>query len=264
MPLSLLELLCRLEPQTPRAEHLARVLCGEIEVRGERVRDPGRLVDAEARPTRRPPSRFVSRGGLKLDGVLEHWKMEVKGLGFLDAGASTGGFTDCLLQRGAARVCTVEAGNNQLAYRLRSDERVTVLERTNLMSLTAQSLPFRPDAAVADLSLRSLRGAAQHLLGLVAAGWLIALVKPQYEGRAWPAAEAGVVRSAEARLRSLESLAADLETDAVYLTRVGPSPIPGGAGNREFFFLLESSAARRLADPHRELAALVGLSAHGR
>jgi 23S rRNA (cytidine1920-2'-O)/16S rRNA (cytidine1409-2'-O)-methyltransferase len=180
-------------------------------------------------------------------------------LSFIDAGASTGGFTDCLLQRGASRVCAVEAGANQLAYRLRADPRVTVLERTNIMAVTPDRLPFRPDAAVADLSLRSLRGAARHLLGLVGRGWLIALVKPQYEVAG--AADGGVVHRAEDRLLALEGLASDLEREAVHVARVGPSSVPGGAGNVEFFFLLARSPERRLPNLREELAALAASSA---
>jgi 23S rRNA (cytidine1920-2'-O)/16S rRNA (cytidine1409-2'-O)-methyltransferase len=258
MPLSLLELLCRLDPHTSRAEHLARVLCGEIEVRGERVRDPQRQVDADLRPLHRPTRRFVSRGGLKLEGVLRYWQLEVAGLSFLDAGASTGGFTDCLLQRGASRVCAVEAGANQLAYRLRVDPRVTSLERTNIMDLSPERLPFCPEAAVADLSLRSLRGAARHLLALVSQGWLIALVKPQYEAAALPPAARGVVRGKEARKQALERLAADLECEGVYVTRVGPSMVPGASGNREFFFLLNGSPLGRLVELRERLAELAG------
>jgi 23S rRNA (cytidine1920-2'-O)/16S rRNA (cytidine1409-2'-O)-methyltransferase len=257
MRFALLELLCRRNPSTTRAEHHARILCGEIEVEGERVRDPQRLVESGARVVRRPPRRYVSRGGLKLEAILEDWHVEVDGLSFIDAGASTGGFTDCLLQRGASRVCAVEVGANQLAYRLRRDSRVTVLERTNIMAVTPGQLPFRPDAAVADLSLRSLRGAARHVLGLVARGWLIALVKPQYELAAADALAGGVVERPEDRLLALQGLAADLEREAVYVTRVGPSRLPGGAGNIEFFFLLECSPQRRLADLHEQLAALV-------
>jgi len=259
MRVRLLDLLCRAEPGVSRAEHHARILCGEIEVDGERVRDPRRLLPESARVLRRGAPRFVSRGGLKLDGILTAWQLEVQSLAFIDAGASTGGFTDCLLQRGARRVCAVETGANQLAYRLRADPRVTVLAPPNIMALSRERLAFDPDAAVADLSLRSLRGAARHLLELAAPGWLLALVKPQYEmgaadGQAW--APGGVLRSAADRLAVLRRLHADLEAEGVYVARVGPSPLRGRHGNVEFFFLLVSSAQQRLPAAEQQLAAL--------
>lgn len=257
MRLSLLDWLCREEPGSSREEHLARILCGEVEVDGERVLDPQRALRPDCRVALRRRPRFVSRGGAKLDGILREWDLSVRGLDFIDAGASTGGFTDCLLQRGARRVCAVEAGSNQLAYRLRTDPRVKVLERTNLMALRPELLPFRPDAAVADLSLRSLRGAARRLLELVSRDWLLALVKPQYEigaGGAGPAG--GVVSEARDRLATLRHLAADLRREEVYVARVGASTPRGGAGNEEYFFLLVRADPGRDLDP--ELAELVG------
>lgn len=259
MRLTLLDWLCREQPAAHREEHLARILCGEVEVDGERVLDPQRPVRPDCRVALRHRPRFVSRGGAKLDGILREWALPVHGLDFIDAGASTGGFTDCLLQRGARRVCAVEAGANQLAYRLRTDPRVTVLERTNLMTLRPALLPFRPDAAVADLSLRSLRGAARRLLELVSRDWLVALAKPQYEIRAAsgePGPAGGVVSEARDRLATLRRLAADLRQEGVYLARVGASPLRGGAGNEEYFFLLARADPGR--DIDRELAALVG------
>jgi 23S rRNA (cytidine1920-2'-O)/16S rRNA (cytidine1409-2'-O)-methyltransferase len=157
---SLLERCGELMPQASKQELLARIVCGEIRVDGETVRSPGRMVAPEARLEHRPQRRFVSRGGNKLDGVLSRWQLEVAGLSLIDAGASTGGFTDCLLQRGARAVIAVERGYNQLDFRLRRDPRVTVFERTNLMDLATADLPHAVDAAVADLSLRSLRAAA--------------------------------------------------------------------------------------------------------
>lgn len=255
----MLELLCRRDPHTPRAEHHASILCGEILVDGQLLRDPKARVDVGARVAWRAPRRFASRGGLKLDGVLADWGLEVRGLSFLDVGASTGGFTDCLLQRGASRVCAVEAGANQLAYRLRVDPRVTVLERTGIMSLVAEDIPFRPDAAVADLSLRSLRGAAGRILRLVAGGWLIALVKPQYEMPA-AAAAGGVVRKAEDRLTVLRRLAADLAAEGAVVVRIGPSRLPGAGGNLEYFFQLVESSQRDLPDLDEQLARLAAVS----
>ncbi len=256
----LIQLLCTRDPRIAREEHHARVLCGEILVKGQKVRNPRERVRMDAAVEYRPQQRFVSRAGEKLEGILEKWSIEVSGLSFIDAGASTGGFTGCLLQRGAARVYAVEVGYNQLDYRLRRDERVLILERTNIMSLNRQSLPFRPDAGVADLSLRSLRRAAAHLLGLVSPGWLIALVKPQYEWLDPPPEFSGVVAQKDRLAAILKGLAGDLAGEGVFLQRAAPSPLTGRKGNQEFFFLLSGSAQAASADMESLLEAAVEAS----
>jgi len=233
---SLLDLLCTGESRLTRKEHYARILCGEIFVEGQCVRDPQQLVAPKASVEYRPRRRFVSRGGEKLAGVLEQWKIGVRGMSFIDAGASTGGFTDCLLQRGAARVIAIEAGANQLDYRLRTDGRVHVLENTNIMAV--QALPFKPEAAVADLSLRSLRKAAAHILNLVSDKWLIALIKPQYEWHEAPVDFAGVVTAPAALSEILKRLLQDLHGEGVFVSKLSASRLPGKKGNREFFCLL--------------------------
>jgi 23S rRNA (cytidine1920-2'-O)/16S rRNA (cytidine1409-2'-O)-methyltransferase len=237
----LLQVLQNLEPGSSREELLARILCGEVRVDGARIRDPRFPVDcSEVSLERRP---FVSRGGLKLDGALAAHGPAVAGLCLLDAGCSTGGFTDCLLQRGAARVIAVDVGYGQLDYRLRRDPRVTALERTNILSLVPGSLPEVPDAAVADLSFRSLRRAAAHLLTLTSRHWLLALVKPQFEWRSAGADFRGVVRDPEVRRRVLASLARDLGAEGVFLERVAAASPAGARGNREFFFWLTTEGS---------------------
>ncbi len=253
----LIELLCRREPTIPRTEHYARVLCGEILVDGERVRDPHLSVQPGVTTSHQARRSFVSRGGAKLDVVLEHWQTAVADRSFIDAGASTGGFTDCLLQRGAARVCAVEIGRNQLDYRLRTDARVVVLEQTNIISLRREALPFVPDAAVADLSLRSLRGAAAHILNLVSGKWMIALIKPQYELKNPPPSFHGVVNDPDLLFAVLTDLIQSLESDGVWVVRAKASPITGRKGNREFFFLLTTDIRRRTSDLRNGLKAAV-------
>ena len=249
----LLELLASLQPASDREELLARILCGEVLVDGARIRDPRfRVSGARVTMERR---RFVSRGGLKLDGALSAHGPPVAGLCLLDAGCSTGGFTDCLLQRGAQRVIAVDVGYGQLDFRLRRDPRVIVLERTNILSLTPAALPAAPDAAVADLSFRSLRRAAAHLLAITARQWLLALVKPQFEWRSPEAGFRGVVRDPGAQRRILVSLARDLELEGVYLERVAAASPAGARGNREFFFWL--SGQRGMREPERLLADLL-------
>ncbi len=232
----LLEVLRELEPGSDREDLLARILCGEVRVGGARIRDPRFPADSSEVSLER--RRFVSRGGLKLDGALAAHGPSVAGLCLLDAGCSTGGFTDCLLQRGASRVIAVDVGYGQLDYRLRRDPRVTALERTNILSLTSENLPLRPEGAVADLSFRSLRRAAAHLLALTGAGWLVALVKPQFEWRSPGQAFRGVVRDPRVRREVLLELAADLRNEGVFLQRVAAATPAGARGNREYFFWL--------------------------
>ncbi len=238
---NLLELLKARYPQIETEELRARILCGEVWANGERVRDPRALVSGPDAPIAMKHRRFVSRGGEKMEAVLEAWGVEVRGLALIDAGCSSGGFTDCLLQRGARRVLAVDVGSGQLDYRLRRDQRVTVLERTNVLALSAELLPERPDAAVADLSFRSLRGAAAHLLALTRERWLIALVKPQFERAAPGTGFRGVVREAAEVWSILRALAADLEREGAFLHRARFSVLRGAKGNRECFFLLRDS-----------------------
>jgi 23S rRNA (cytidine1920-2'-O)/16S rRNA (cytidine1409-2'-O)-methyltransferase len=242
----LLTLLRKLEPGESPEELHARILCGEVLVEGQRIRDPRHLVAADSAAIAFQRRRFVSRGGFKLEGALAGWGLAVAGLCLLDAGCSTGGFTDCLLQRGARRVIAVDVGYGQLDYRLRRDPRVVVLERTNALELTADRLPERPAAAVADLSFRSLRKAAAHLLSLTAGGWLAALVKPQFEWRSPDAGFRGVVRDRAALREILAGLAEDLAREGVFLQRASPAQPAGARGNREFFFLLAGQGAARL------------------
>lgn len=226
----LLDQLVRLYPETPRERLYSRVLAGDVQVDGALERDPKARVtdDAEIVVSSR---RFVSRGGFKLDAALEAWKIDVSDKVLLDAGCSTGGFTDALLQRGARLVHAVDVGTAQLDWKLRSDSRVLVREGTNVMALT--SLDPRPDGAVADLSFRSLRGAAAHILSLTADGWLIALVKPQFEWVNPPAEFDGIVP--DERLDGIiASLEADLQNEGVTMTDRLASPVRGRKGNQEF------------------------------
>lgn len=222
------------EPGMDREALVARILCGDVLFDGVRVRDPREPVRAEAVVTYRDTG-FVSRGGLKLDHALSAWHIDVAGKVILDAGASTGGFTDALLRRGAAYVHAVDVGYNQLAYSLRTDPRVAVHERTNVTGL--RSLQPLPDMAVADLSFRSLSGVAAHLLSLTRDKRAIVLVKPQFEWRAPRADFNGRVPDEEARRIATDALAA-LNAEGVDCVAMIESPITGRRGNREFFALI--------------------------
>ncbi len=230
-------------PEKGRDELYAAVVCGEMFVDGGRVQDPKRLVGASERLELRPKP-FVSRGGLKLDFALDRWGIEAAGRVFIDAGASTGGFTDCLLRRGAAFVHAVDVGRNQLAFALRRDPRVGVREGTNVLALSPADLDPRPDAAVADLSFRSIRGAARHLLALAREGWLIALLKPQFE---LPTPERsrfdGVVRDPLLREATVEAAIEALEREGASVERRLQSPIPGRKGNIEYLLFIRRRSA---------------------
>jgi 23S rRNA (cytidine1920-2'-O)/16S rRNA (cytidine1409-2'-O)-methyltransferase len=192
---SLLSLLTERFPQKSRDELFSLILCGDVSVDGSKIRDPKSEVprDAYISIERR---RFVSRGGDKLDHALSVFGIDVRGKVVIDAGSSTGGFTDCLLQRGAVAVHAVDVGFNLLAYALRNDPRVILHERTGVMDIRG----FLPQAhiATADLSFRSIRGAASHLISQTIDHKLVALIKPQFEWRNPPSSFDGVLRDSKA------------------------------------------------------------------
>jgi 23S rRNA (cytidine1920-2'-O)/16S rRNA (cytidine1409-2'-O)-methyltransferase len=216
-----------------------------VQVDGAPVRKASTLVLPDQRLiVGGPPPRFVSRGGEKLQGALERFAVDVTGLRVLDAGISTGGFTDCLLQAGAASVIGVDVGYGQLAERIRRDGRVTLRERTNVRTLTLDDLEGRPvDLLVADLSFISLTTVLPVLLPLIRTdGDAIVLVKPQFEvGRAL-IGRGGIVRDPEARRAALVKVA-HVAADAGWpVSDLMPSPIRGTEGNVEFLARLRSGA----------------------
>jgi len=234
--------LSRSYPEMDSEELYAAILCGEVFVNGERVRDPKARMPLDGTLERRV-DKFVGRGGYKLEGALDDLDLDPDGLVCLDAGASTGGFTDCLLSRGAMNVHAVDVGYNQLAWKLRSDDRVIVHERTNLMDLQPGDLIPEPSFAVADLSFRSLRGAASRLLELTRGGTVLALVKPQYENPKEDGFD-GVVRTNAARAGVLESLRTDLPNEGVFVQNAAASRVTGRKGNAEIFLLLGREPAQ--------------------
>lgn len=224
-------------PGYSREELLAYILCREVRVDGEMVPDPKRMFREPGSITI-SSEPFVSRGGKKLAHALRGWEIDPAGKVFLDAGSSTGGFTDCLLQHGAAAVHAVDVGYNQLAYSLRVNPKVRIHERRNIMDISLDELEPRPQAAVADLSFRSIQGAASHILDLTSEGWAIALIKPQFELSAAgvePAAGFhGVITDHDTLMLVLSSVLERLRDEGVTLLRMIESPIRGHSGNREF------------------------------
>ncbi len=182
---------------------------------------------------------FVSRGGVKLAHALDTWGVSVDGLSALDVGASTGGFTDCLLQRGAARVCALDVGHGQLAYRIRTDPRVTVMEKVNARN--PFEIPYPADLATIDVSFISLALVLPEISKNVKPGSpILALVKPQFEAKREDVGRGGVIKDPKVHARVLGRVI-NWAVDAGFrLRNICPSPILGDAGNREFFMLLEN------------------------
>jgi 23S rRNA (cytidine1920-2'-O)/16S rRNA (cytidine1409-2'-O)-methyltransferase len=212
------------------------IAAGGVTVGGRPALKPGALV-APAEPVELAASagRYVSRGGEKLAGALRRFEIDPAGRRCLDAGASTGGFTDALLQEGAEQVTTVDVGYGQLAWRLRQDPRVTVMERTNVRDLPPQAFPAPPDLVVADLSFISLTAVLPALVALAADhADLVLLVKPQFEAHRDEVPRGGVVREPEVWRRVIEEVAEACRRSGAEPRDVVPSPLPGPAGNVEF------------------------------
>jgi 23S rRNA (cytidine1920-2'-O)/16S rRNA (cytidine1409-2'-O)-methyltransferase len=226
------------------------ILAGEVTVDGQLVDKPGTRVPADAELDIREKPPYVGRGGLKLEAALDHFPVDPQGAVAADVGASTGGFTDCLLQRGAARVYAIDVGYGQLDWNLRQHSRVVVMERTNARYL--ESLPEPVDLVVIDVSFISL-----ELILPQARGWLrpggdiIALVKPQFEAGRRQVGKGGVVRDPAVHRSVLERITTWTEGEGLGPQDLIPSPIKGPAGNIEFLIWLHPAA------PARPPAALV-------
>ena len=257
-----------------RHEAQAAIAAGGILVSGAPADKPARLVAPdEPVVVLGPPPRFVSRGGLKLEAALSRFAVPVVGRRALDAGASTGGFTDCLLQRGASRVYAVDVGHGQLHPAVRTDPRVTVLERTNARTLTPADL-LRADPAfgpcplvVTDLSFISLRSVVPALAGPVSSPGadLVLLVKPQFEaGRAAVSRGKGVVRDPAVWLGALEGVVSALHEAGTGIMGAMASPLTGAAGNVEFLLHARKGAPGADADEAAALLSAAVTEAEGR
>jgi 23S rRNA (cytidine1920-2'-O)/16S rRNA (cytidine1409-2'-O)-methyltransferase len=230
-----------LVPSRERARAL--ILAGQVRVEGQPATKAGASVSPDAAVLVLAPEQpYVSRGGLKLAAALDAFGIEVQGRQALDIGASTGGFTDVLLQRGATRVLAIDVGHGQLDWRLRNDPRVIVIERLNARALTPDQLPPGArlfDIVTIDVSFISLRHILPVVPPLLAPGAdVIALVKPQFEAGRAEVGKGGIVRDPEVQARAVEGIAA--AADTLGLTRSGQveSPITGMEGNREFLLHL--------------------------
>ncbi|MGH7823960.1 MAG: TlyA family RNA methyltransferase [Candidatus Binatia bacterium] len=225
-----------------REEGRGRILAGEVLVNEQLVTKAGALVDeaAEIRVKRGLP--YVSRGGLKLERALREFSIEVCDKIVIDAGASTGGFTDCLLAYGARQVFAVDVGYGQLDWRLRNDPRVLVLEKTNIRYLQLTDLPCPADLATVDVSFISLRLVLPQVKTLLAAaGQIVALIKPQFEVGKGKVGKGGVVRSHDEHVRVIEEINGAAVRLGLAVEGVIESPLLGPKGNKEFFIHLTLS-----------------------
>jgi 23S rRNA (cytidine1920-2'-O)/16S rRNA (cytidine1409-2'-O)-methyltransferase len=234
-----------------RSRAAAAVIAGDVRVGGRPARKPGEMVADEAELAVAEPPPFVSRGGVKLANALDAFEIDPSGRRALDVGASTGGFTDCLLQRGAESVIALDVAYGEFHWRLRNDERVTVIERRNARSLRPDELPYAPDLIVADVSFISLTKVLPAVVSAAAPRFdLLAMVKPQFEvGRAL-VGRGGVVRSPDDRRSALVAVGRHAR-DELRASVMGyaPSGLPGPAGNREsFVWIAEAGRAGAVED----------------
>lgn len=223
-----------------RSQARALIIEGRVRVNGAPATKPGTSIRDGAAIEVERPRPFVSRGGEKLDRALSEFGVDVRGMRALDIGASTGGFTDCLLQRGAAHVVAVDVGYGQLDWGLRNDPRVTVMERTNFRTLAADAFAGEPfDFIVADASFISLRTILAHAVSFLAPGGeIVALVKPQFEAGRARLGKRGVVRDPEVHRAVLREIRDAMPGLGLIPTAFTASPLVGPAGNREFLLRL--------------------------
>lgn len=243
-----------------RTRAQALVDAGRVVVGGAPARKAARMVDpAESVAVSGPPARFVGRGGDKLEAALDRFAIDVEGRRGLDAGASTGGFTDCLLQRGASAVIAIDVGRGQLDHGLREDPRVDSRERTDIRSVDVATIGGAAQVTVADVSFISLARVIPALVALTAPGGdLVLLAKPQFEaGRTEASKAKGVIRDPAVWRRALQSVLGALSDAGAAIMGVMPSPVRGAAGNVEFLVHAVIPSADRTASGRTDLATLV-------
>jgi 23S rRNA (cytidine1920-2'-O)/16S rRNA (cytidine1409-2'-O)-methyltransferase len=246
-----------------RSRAAAAVMAGKVRLGGDGLRadKPGQMVAPDVSVAVDAADEYVSRGGVKLANALDAFGLEVAGRLALDVGASTGGFTDCLLQRGASQVVALDVAYGELHWKLRNDPRVTVIERSNARALDAAVLPFRPDLIVVDVSFISLTKVLPAVLeGVSADGGFdcLAMIKPQFELGRERVGKGGVVRSAGDRLEALVSVGRFVSEElGLSVLGFASSGLPGPAGNRESFVWIGPSGDPRAVPDVATAAAAV-------
>jgi 23S rRNA (cytidine1920-2'-O)/16S rRNA (cytidine1409-2'-O)-methyltransferase len=224
-----------------RQRALPLIMEGKVLVNGLLVTKPGTLVDEDAQIILKEEEiPYVSRGGLKLESALTNFNISVKDKIAMDVGASTGGFTDCLLQRGAKKVYCIDVGYGQLAWKLRRDQRVVLIERTNIRYLERERIPDEIDIATIDVSFISLLKVVPKVMEFLKKdGEIVALIKPQFEAGKGEVEKGGVIKDEEKRLKVVQKVKEELESFGLKTIGILQSPIPGQKGNVEYFIYLK-------------------------
>ena len=212
------------------------VMAGEIKIGTRIAVKPSQLLAADAAVAVKPTRKYVGRGALKLEKTLDHFKIDMQGKVALDIGASTGGFTDCLLQRGTEKVYAVDVGHGQLDWKIRSDPRVTVLEKMNARFLSRKHIPELVDLCVIDVSFISLTLILPNAFELITpSGVVLALIKPQFELERVDVRRGGIVRDPELHQKAQDKIVQFVTRLGHTVTGIVPSAITGADGNQEFF-----------------------------
>lgn len=232
-------------PNLDKDRILSYIVCKNVYVNGELCTNPKNKFTEDCVIEFDFPL-FVSRGGFKLEKALELFNIDVKNLFILDAGSSTGGFTDCLLQHGAKGVHCVDVGYNLLDYKIRSNPKVIIHEKQNIMKFENPTPSV--DGAVADLSFRSIQGAASHILSMTKQGWLIALIKPQFEVPKGTEGFSGVITDDNLMKEVILSVYDGLQEEEVGIYNLCKSPIKGHKGNTEYLALLKKGKGLEKSD----------------
>jgi 23S rRNA (cytidine1920-2'-O)/16S rRNA (cytidine1409-2'-O)-methyltransferase len=219
----------------------ALIMAGKVTVEGKRIDKPGTNVDVEAKlHLRDEDSSYVSRGGKKLEGALNAFGIDPKGMVVMDIGASTGGFTDCILQKGAQKVYAVDVGYGQLAWKLQKDPRVVVLERRNIRYLKREEVEEEADLILIDTSFISVEKFLPHLMGfLKRGGFILSLIKPQFEVGRSEVGKGGVVRDTALHQKVIDRVSTFSRRLGLKVLGVTESPLLGPKGNKEFFIYLK-------------------------
>jgi 23S rRNA (cytidine1920-2'-O)/16S rRNA (cytidine1409-2'-O)-methyltransferase len=227
-----------------RRQAQTAIMAGEVRIDGRTAAKPSEFVQEKHEISVVGRARYVGRGGLKLEGAIEHFGIVCAGRTVLDIGASTGGFTDCLLQKGARKIFAVDVGHGQLAWKIRSDSRVVTLEKTNARRLSREEIPEPIDLCVIDVSFISLTLILPSAFPLLTSdGVILALIKPPFELAREEVSRGGIVRSTELHEKAQQKIVAFAEGIGAKVEGLVASSITGADGNREFFICLRKLSA---------------------
>jgi 23S rRNA (cytidine1920-2'-O)/16S rRNA (cytidine1409-2'-O)-methyltransferase len=219
-------------------------MAGDVMIGTRIVAKASELLDEQTAITVKPTRKYVGRGALKLEAALDHFNIDVRGKAALDIGASTGGFTDCMLQRGARKVYAVDVGHGQLDWKLRNDPRVIVLEKVNARSLSREHIPDMIDICAIDVSFISLTLVLPNAFDLITStGVILALIKPQFELQRSDVGKGGIVRDHDLHRKAQDKIVAFVTDLGHVVTGTVPSAIKGADGNQEFFACMRKQLA---------------------